>query len=613
MNKILIDAVYPQETRVVKISEDNKVLNFDYESSAKKQLKGNIYLARVSRVEPSLQAAFVEYGENKHGFLPFSEIHFDYFQVPAEDRKKLEEAIKKNDSAQEEQEQHAKGKKSASSSRLSKIAQKAEDDDLVETSAEDLEKRRKNLIKSYKIQEVIKKNQVILVQVIKEERGNKGVSLSTYITLAGRYCVLMPNSGTKSGGISRRIESAADRKRLRDLVRSFKMPDGTSIILRTAVLNHSDEEIKADYNFLVSTWNNIRQETLKSSAPALINAEADVIKRSLRDLFDEATEEIIVEGSAAVALTKKLLKAAGNEDVKKVKEHKAKQAIFNHYNVEDEINSFYSTNASLTSGGYLVINITEALISIDVNSGRATKQRSVEETALKTNLEAAKEVARQLRLRDLSGLIVVDFIDMIELENRKKLERSLRAAFEGDRARIQISRVSNLGLVEMSRQRLKPSLVETNTMPCPNCGGTGFVKSYENLSVDVFREIRRTVVQKSIKMIKVYASPGTISYLINFRRKNLEHLEQEHGINVFLYVDNNLRDAQFRVDTAKDISTEDKELLENDKSSAFELDDVEEVKPKKTAKNSKNTKSSKAASKTDNKGNLVSKIFNKIK
>ena len=556
MEKILIDALYPQEVRVVRLSKDNKILNFDYEFAAKKQLKGNIYLAKVTRVEPSLQAAFVEYGENKHGFLPFVEIHPDYYQIPAEDKKKIE----KETFADEEKDG------GDSNDRLNKIVAASDSNDCDEEKNHVFEKKKKKLVQKYKIQEVVKKNQLILVQVVKEERGNKGVSLSTYISLAGRYCVLMPNSGSKSGGISRRIENIGDRKRLRELIKSFSLPDGTSVILRTAVLERTDDEISKDYSYLVTLWNNIRQDTLSSSAPALVYQEADVIKRAVRDLYNKNVTEIIIEGGGgALSRTKKLMNAINPASVKKIREHKSKMALFNYYKVEKEINSFYSTIAQLESGGYLVINITEALISVDVNSGRATRERSVEETALKTNLEAAKEVARQLQLRDLSGLIVVDFIDMLEVENRKSLEKSLRKYFEGDKARVQIGRVSYFGLVELSRQRLKPSLIEANMVSCSNCSGTGYVKSYDAVSVDIFREVRNEILKKKIKVVKVFAAAECVSYIINYRRNNISSLEKENHIYLFFHVDHTLNDSEYRVESLKTLPAEEKEKLEYDK------------------------------------------------
>jgi len=602
MTRILIDAVYPQEIRVAEISKSGKVLNFDYESATRKQLKGNIYLAKVTRVEPSLQAAFIEYGQDKQGFLPFAEIQTDYYQIPTDDKKKLEQLQEEIEAAHNPEKDSKEAKtKSSSNSRLKKISEVAENnnsdhDDLDESSLQALKKK---LTQKYKIQEVIKKNQLILVQVIKEERGNKGVSLSTYISLAGRYCVLMPNSGSRSGGISRRIDNISDRKRLRELIKGFNIPKGTSLILRTAVQGKTDQAIEKDYNYLVNLWNNIRQDTLNSSAPALVYHEADAIKRAIRDLYEESVEEIIIEGSDAVNRAKKLVKAIDNSALKKIKEHKSKNTLFKHYKIEEQIDSFYQTNASLESGGYIVINITEALISIDVNSGRATKERSVEETALNTNLEAAKEVARQIRLRDLSGLIVVDFIDMLELENRKALERELRSAFADDKAKIQISRVSNFGLIEMSRQRLKPSLIETNTDPCSACNGTGFIKSYSAFSIDIFRAIRFEVIKRSSRVVKVYGSANAIAFITNFRRNNINILEQENNIKLFLYVDHKLASYEFRVESEKNIADEEQENLDNDKTYNITKDRTKNI-------------NSGDAKKTVAEKNLMKKIFKKL-
>ncbi len=602
MTRILIDAVYPQEIRVAEISKSGKVINFDYESATRKQLKGNIYLAKVTRVEPSLQAAFIEYGQDKQGFLPFAEIQTDYYQIPTDDKKKLEQLQEEIESAHNSEKDSKEYKaKSSPNTRLKKISEAAENnnsdhDDLDESSLQALKKK---LTQKYKIQEVIKKNQLILVQVIKEERGNKGVSLSTYISLAGRYCVLMPNSGSRSGGISRRIDNISDRKRLRELIKGFNIPKGTSLILRTAVQGKTDQAVEKDYNYLVNLWNNIRQDTLNSSAPALVYHEADAIKRAIRDLYEESVEEIIIEGSDAVNRAKKLVKAIDNSALKKIKEHKSKNTLFKHYKIEEQVDSFYQTNASLESGGYLVINITEALISIDVNSGRATKERSVEETALNTNLEAAKEVARQIRLRDLSGLIVVDFIDMIELENRKALERELRSAFADDKAKIQISRVSNFGLIEMSRQRLKPSLIETNTDPCSACNGTGFIKSYSAFSIDIFRAIRFEVIKKSSRLVKVYGSADAIAFITNFRRNNINILEQENNIKLFLYVDHKLASYEFRVESERNIADEEQENLDNDKTYNIIKDRTKNI-------------NSGDAKKTVAEKNLMKKIFKKL-
>ena len=553
MEKILIDAIYPQETRVIKLDKDNKILNLDYESAIKKHLKGNVYLAKVTRVEPSLQAAFIEYGESKQGFLPFIEIHPDYYQIPADDKKKLEQEFFSH-----------KEKQEVKNSRLDKIVNNNEEDTEEEKNIH-LEKNKIALAKKYKIQEVVKKNQLILVQVVKEERGNKGVSLSTYLSLAGRYCVLMPNSGSKSGGISRRIDNIKDRKRLRELIKSFNIPHNTSIILRTIAAEHNDKEIEKDYNYLAGLWNNIRQNTLNAVAPALIHQEADVLKRAVRDLYNDNISDIIVDGHHTISKVKSLINVINPSAIKKVKEHRHKKPIFTYYKIEQEVEKFYGTNAQLPSGGYLVINITEALISIDVNSGRSTQGRSVEETALKTNLEAASEVARQLILRDLSGLIVVDFIDMMEVENRKTLEKELKKSFAEDKARVQISRVSYFGLVEMSRQRLKPSLIETNMISCPNCSGTGYVKSYDVLAIDIFRDIRNEVLKSNVKAIKTYVSSQCMSYIMNFKRNNILALEQENKIKLFIYIDSNLGDSQYKLETFKSIPSFEKDSLDHDK------------------------------------------------
>ena len=532
MSQILIDAVYPQEIRIVKHSlKEKKILNFDYDSISKKQLKGNIYLAKITRVEPSLQAVFVEYGDEKHGFLPFSEINTDYYQIPAADKQKLKDFY---------------NGKSASNSKLKKV--KSTEDDCVEEGSKTLTEMKKNLCNQYKIQEVIKKNQVILVQVIKEERGNKGVALSTYITLAGRYSVLMPNSGSKSGGVSRKIDGVSDRKRLRDLLKSFNLPESTSVILRTAAYGKTNEEISRDYQFLINSWNNIRQEALNSTAPNMVYQEADAVKRCIRDMYDSAVKNIIVDGVASYKRIKAIMEIIDTSGVKKIKEYKGKTPVFNHYKIENLIQDFYNTEVQLESGGYLVINITEALVSVDVNSGKATKERSVEDTALKTNLEAAREVARQLILRDLSGIIVIDFIDMNSVDNRKNLEIELKEAFSGDRARIQISRVSQLGLIEMSRQRLKPSLMETNMDLCSHCNGTGLLKSVESLSVEILRQIYCTASDKTVKTIVVSAKGEAIAYIFNYRRNAISEIESQRKIQVIFNANEDLKGDSFKVE-----------------------------------------------------------------
>ncbi len=534
MSQILIDAVYPQEIRVVKFAKNGKILNFDYESSAKKLLKGNIYLARITRVEPSLQAAFIEYDDNKQGFLPFAEIHPNYYNIPTADKKKLQE-MSGNDNKE-------------------KSTHKGFSND---DSMQDLDRLKKKLIHSYNIQEVIKKGQIILSQVIKEERGNKGASLSSYITLAGRYSILMPNTVSKTGGVSKKIESVEDKKRLRNLLKSFELAENTNVILRTASYDKKDEEIVRDYQYLVNSWNNIRGLALKAKAPALIYQEADVLKRCLRDVYDNQVTDLIVDGKDAFNKITFLMKIVDPSGVKKIKDHKQKQDIFSSFSINEAIENFYNHIVPLESGGYLVINITEALVSIDVNSGKAIKQRSVEETALTTNLEAGKEVARQLQLRDLSGIIVVDFIDMMLLDNKKKLEKELRDSFVNDKARVQIGRVSNLGLIEISRQRLKPSIIETNMVSCTHCNGLGLVKSFDTLSVDIFREISTIILKKKDRVLRVRAQGVMISYLHNYRLENLLAIEKSEKAKIFLVADDRLLDTQFIIESEKKLSDED--------------------------------------------------------
>jgi ribonuclease E len=594
--RILIDAVYPEEIRVAAISKDNKIKEFDYESTAKRQLKGNIYLAKITRVEPSLQAAFVEYGADRHGFLPFAEIHPDYYQIPLSDREKL---LKEQDAIEEQ----------------SSKADEENDDidnDVDDAGEEFVRKSRRSLTRKYDIQEVIKKNQLLLVQVIKEERGNKGVSLSSYISLAGRYCVLMPNSGAKSGGVSKRIGDYEDRKRLKDLVKSFTLPKGVSLILRTAVAGKDDSDIKKDYDYLTNLWNSIREKTLTSSAPALVHKEAYIIKRTIRDLYHNNIEEILVEGEQAFHETKEFVTDMLPEHVHKVREYKGKAPIFAHFKVEKEIASFYNNVAQLKSGGSIVMNITEALIAIDVNSGKATKERRVEETALRTNLDAAREVARQLRLRDLSGLIVIDFIDMLELKNRKAVERELKNALAHDRAKIQTGRISTFGLLEMSRQRLKPSLLEISLTSCKHCRGSGMVRSEESISTYVFRAIKREVQNGAPKTLKVNAAAEVANHLLNYKRTNIAALEAEYKMRLCIFADPHMSSDEITFESLNTLPVEEQEVIEPKKSSP-----APNRRPTQ-----RNDEKSKPTSERDNKKpqdkqpqvrrGLIKQIFNKI-
>lgn len=593
-NLILIDAVYPDETRVV-IYNNKRVEEFDYETAVKKQLKGNIYLAKVTRVEPSLQAAFVDYGGDKHGFLPFSEIHPDYYHLPVSDRSAADasaegeekrivseemavsgevleniglqniRSITPPDLSDESEEEEGEKDKTDSEGDASGVASEAEaveehdedeevdiiaGDEALNDEASEATPKRSNLYRQYKIQEVIKRNQIILVQVIKEERGNKGASLTSYISLAGRYCVLMPNS-ERQGGISRRIAMVDDRKRLKSIIESLELPDGTSVIVRTAGQGRSKVEIKRDYDYLVRLWNSIREHTLSSKAPAFIHAEGDLIKRSIRDMYDANTDEILIQGDKAFRSAKDFMKMIMPSHVAKVKQYKSKTPIFCRYQVDEQLSSLYSPTAALGSGGYIVINPTEALISIDVNSGRSTSERNIEETATKTNLEAAVEIARQLRLRDLSGLIVIDFIDMSEQRNRRAVEKALRDALESDRAKIQIGRISLFGLLEMSRQRLRSSFLEANMVGCPHCNSRGVVRALESTAVMVLRAIESEVYKGDAEAINVYAAADTVIYILNTKRRDLAAIEERYDLRVLFNHDAHANTDSFSTEKVK--------------------------------------------------------------
>lgn len=558
--RILIDAIHPEAKRVV-ILENGRVQEFDSETSIKEQVKGNIYLAKVTRVEPSLQAAFIEYGGNRHGFLPFSEIHPDYYQVPVADKQKLVKALQDARKAYErlEEDEDSERKKRFRSSSYGTASSENDEQvdsasgkevDVIEgeepenfTSTQDEE--QPDLLKKYRIQEVIKRNQIFLVQVEKEERGNKGASLTTYISLAGRYCVLMPNAH-RQGGVSRRIESYEDRKRLKAIIKELNLPEEASIIVRTAGAGKSKKDIQQDYNYLASLWNKIREDTLASNAPALIYSEADVVMRAVRDLLDDDTDEILIEGEDSYQTAKQFMRTLSVGSHTKLRQYKNKVPIFTRYKVSEQITALYNPKALLESGGSIVINPTEALISIDVNSGKSTSQRDVEETALSTNMEAAYEIARQLRLRDLSGLIVIDFIDMLELKNRKLVEQTLKEAFVNDRAKIQIGRISIFGLLEMSRQRLRPSIYEINMVPCTACQGTGYKRANETKVIEIFRAIEHAASQDNLSGTVEISVPSSIaSYILNFKRKDLYLLETDYNTHVLFHTDRELSEEQY--------------------------------------------------------------------
>jgi ribonuclease E len=651
-NKMLIDASHPEETRVV-VVHGSRIEEFDFESQDKKQLKGNIYLARVTRVEPSLQAAFVEYGGNRHGFLAFSEIHPDYYQIPVADRQAIlraeaeaaeqeeededgenrqdrnrgrrrrrggkgrdrggddaprsasgdedagssdhaasddhdldpenpvQEAAEGNADAapseQTESKEHSDGEESdlpkgsmaaavdaetvsepvqrdeASTSEPSEASSdndrgmveqlseaNGDEQEIESVGAEDAmeeaRNRRKPLRRHYKIQEVIKRRQILLVQVVKEERGNKGAALTTYLSLAGRYSVLMPNTA-RGGGISRKITNAQDRKRLKEVVQDLEVPQGMGVILRTAGESRTKAEIKRDYEYLMRLWETVRTLTLQSTAPTLVYEEGSLIKRSVRDLYNKDIEEIIVSGDDGYREAKDFMRMLMPSHAKVVQPHRDTTPIFVRHGIEAQLDRMLQPQVTLKSGGYIIINQTEALVAIDVNSGRSTKEHSIEETALHTNLEAAEEVARQLRLRDLAGLIVIDFIDMEENRNNRAVEKRLKDHLKNDRARIQLGRISHFGLMEMSRQRIRASVLESTMKPCPHCGGTGHIRSDSSVALLVVRAIEEFLIKDSRCHIIAKTPAATAMYVLNHKRSTLADLEARFGLTITIEVD----------------------------------------------------------------------------
>ena len=514
---MLIEATHPEETRVV-VVEESRLEELDVETSTKKQIKGNIYLAKIIRVEPSLQAAFVEYGGNRHGFLAFNEIHPDYYQIPVADKEALKAELK---ALQEEQEEIKEEQTEAD----------AEVETVSDAETEEVVRPRYNLLKKYKIQEVIHHNQIVLVQVTKEERGNKGAALTTYLSLAGRYSVLMPNN-TNGGGVSRKITNAQDRKRLKKIVEKLPIPDGMSVIVRTAGKERTKAEIKKDYDYLIKTWTQIRDKTLESKAPALIYEEGDIIKRTLRDVFTDEIEEVWVEGEEAYKTTKDFVKKLMPKQSKKVKQYKGDISLFQSYGIENQLEDMHNPNVGLKSGGYLVINQTEALVAIDVNSGRATRERNIEETALKTNLEAADEVARQLRLRDLAGLVVIDFIDMDEVRNNHAVERRMKEALKRDRARVQMGKITGFGLMELSRQRLHSSFIETSHHVCPYCQGKGVVRSVESCAMHALHVLEDAGEQYASCQITLTLPMDVALYVLNAKRTHLSQIETKYDLTI---------------------------------------------------------------------------------
>ena len=672
--KMLIDATHAEETRVV-VVDGNKVEEFDFESINKRQLAGNIYLAKVTRVEPSLQAAFVDYGGNRHGFLAFSEIHPDYYQIPVADREALlaeEEAYAKELAEEDAQDQPKSRGRSRRRRGGKSVAEKGagsdavvtedlpasdiqgmavvdvddngdvndpivgfesqavatpeeaasltvtsaelqadtadsasvpesdadaeaqedlaeaddqtdddladddqddddldgdQDDDIEEVATadekdagiesvaqedeqEDIRPRRKPRPRRYKIQEVIKVRQILLIQVVKEERGNKGAALTTYLSLAGRYCVLMPNTA-RGGGISRKITNAADRKKLKEIANDIEVPKGAGLIVRTAGAKRTKAEIKRDYDYLLRQWEQVRDLTLKSIAPAPIYEEGSLIKRSIRDLYNREIDEILIEGEGGYRMAKDYMKMLMPSHAKNVKLYTEPLSLFARFQVESYLSGMFNPTVQLRSGGYIVIGVTEALVAIDVNSGRATKESSIEETALKTNLEAAEEVARQLRLRDLAGLIVIDFIDMEDRRNNAAVEKRIKDKLKTDRARIQVGRISGFGLMEMSRQRLRPGMIEATTAPCPHCHGTGLTRSDDNLALAILRELEEEGVRRRSREVLVTAPIAIANYMLNQKREHVAMIESRYGISIRIEADQHLISPEYKLERFK--------------------------------------------------------------
>ena len=603
--RMLIDARHREETRVAVVT-GNQIEEFDFESAEHKQLKGNIYLAKVTRVEPSLQAAFVDYGGNRHGFLAFAEIHPDYYQIPREDRDRLlaEEAeAAAEEAALREQEEEESDEPSdimqGSSEREDDVTDliEVDSDDSIDTidmtegeepdlggngddsdenergddngrnnrrrrgrggrsgegrapkASDEVRAKRMNLRRRYKIQDVIHRRQVLLVQVVKEERGNKGAALTTYLSLAGRYCVLMPNT-SHGGGISRKIHSAADRKRLKTIISDLTLPSTMGCIIRTAGLARTKPEIKRDFDYLARLWDEIRERTLRGAAPMLIHTDSDLIKRAIRDIYNKDIDEVFVEGPDGYKAAKDFMKLLMPSHAKRVQHYADPVPLFQRYHVEDQLNAMYQPIVQLKSGGYIVINPTEALVSIDINSGRSTKEHGIEQTALSTNLEAAREIARQLRLRDMAGLVVIDFIDMEHHSNARKVERAMKEALKHDRARIQVGRISSFGLMEMSRQRLRTGVLEASTRECPHCEGTGLVRTASSAALSALRLIEDEAAKGQGNQIVLQASQEATIYCLNNKRAELAAIEDRYHVRVLIVPNGETEGAKLAVSSS---------------------------------------------------------------
>ncbi|MEA3037234.1 MAG: ribonuclease, partial [Sphingomonadales bacterium] len=574
--RMLIDARHQEETRVA-VVKGNRIEEFDFESAEHKQLKGNIYLAKVIRVEPSLQAAFVDYGGNRHGFLAFSEIHPDYYQIPREDREALlreeaehaaeEERLRAAEDARyedryDEQDEHDEQDEPEESEPPEALDREEGEDNgdeaappqaesasaPEENAADELRRKRQNLRRRYKIQDVVRRRQVLLVQVVKEERGNKGAALTTYLSLAGRYCVLMPNT-SHGGGISRKISNGSDRKRLKQIMSDLNLPNSMSCIVRTAGLSRTKVEIKRDFDYLARLWDEIRERTLKSSAPALIYGDSDLVKRAIRDIYNRDIDEVIVEGEEGYKAARNFMKLLMPSHVRRVKNYVDTVPLFQRCGAEDQLAAMYQPVVQLKSGGYLVINPTEALVSIDINSGRSTREHNIEQTAYATNIEAANEIARQLRLRDMAGLVVIDFIDMESNGHIRKVEKAMKEALKNDRARIQVGRISSFGLMEMSRQRLRTGVLEASTRPCPHCEGTGLMRTAASSGLSALRMLEDEAARGRGSRIVLRAGREAAVYVLNRKRGEIGEIEQRYGVVIEVLIEESFEGAKMAVES----------------------------------------------------------------
>jgi ribonuclease E len=609
--RMLIDARHQEETRVAVI-KGNRIEEFDFESAEHKQLKGNIYLAKVTRVEPSLQAAFVDYGGNRHGFLAFSEIHPDYYQIPKEDR----EALLREEAEHAEEEARLRAAEfdhedddEATDGGVTEVddvpmSVEGDEDEVVEetapapaeeaengseeSAAETLRRKRQNLRRRYKIQDVIRRRQVLLVQVVKEERGNKGAALTTYLSLAGRYCVLMPNT-SHGGGISRKISNGSDRKRLKQIMADLNLPTTMGLIVRTAGLQRTKVEIKRDFDYLARLWDEIRENTLKSSAPSLVYQDSDLIKRAIRDIYNKDIDEVIVEGDGGYKDARSFMKLLMPSHVRRVRQYVDPVPLFQRFGAEDQLSAMYQPVVQLKSGGYIVINPTEALVSIDINSGRSTREHNIEQTAYATNIEAAHEIARQLRLRDMAGLVVIDFIDMESNGHIRKVEKAMKDSLKNDRARIQVGRISSFGLMEMSRQRLRTGVLEASTKPCPHCEGSGLMRTASSAGLSALRMLEDEAARGRGSIIRLRAGREAAIYVLNRKRDEIVEIEQRYGVVVEVVIEEAFEGARMAVESmgpppaerprpAPMVAVEDEE----DEIVDEEIDDEDEAEAEET-------------------------------